>query len=252
MQRFKIVVSYDGTDFNGWQIQPNATTVTATLQQTFAKVFNENITILGASRTDTGVHALHQVAIFKSDLKIQESQILKAWNGQLPHSILIRKLQKGSDQFHPCVNVLQKTYYYHLFLKRPLPFVARFGWHYDFIDMVDWKKFENCLQLYVGKHDFASFCKVDQSDPKNTVRTIDAITIKTIKRFGVVQISVKAKSFVRFQIRRMIGYALDVSRRKDCTHNDLKHILDNPNPKQTLLKAPGCGLLLRKIRYKDG
>ncbi|MCK4650672.1 tRNA pseudouridine(38-40) synthase TruA [Candidatus Babeliales bacterium] len=252
MQNFKIIVAYDGTDFSGWQIQPNTVTVSSTLQKTFKKVFAKPIiSLIGASRTDSGVHALHQVARFKAKLNIPLEKILKAWNAQLPKNILIRSLQKVNIDFHPCANVHQKTYYYHLFLKKPLPFIARYGWFYDMIKLVNWQKFEKSLQLYIGKHDFASFCKIDPGEKKDTVRIINSIKIRKIKRFETFQVIIKGKSFLRFQIRRMIGYALDVARRKDLKIDYLKEILDNPNPKQKLLKAEGCGLVLRKIIYKN-
>jgi len=247
MRNYKIMVAYDGTDYKGWQVQPNAPTVCSALQDTFQRIFGRSIKLLGASRTDAGVHALGQVARFQTDLNLPASKILSIWNDGLPQDILIRKLQEVSTDFHPLRNVLQKTYYYHLFFKKPLPFVARYGWHYEFIDLVDLEKFNNALQFYIGEHDFSSFCKCDTE--KSCVRTIDSINLQRFSRFGVLQITVKGKSFLRFQIRRMIGYALDVARRSDLSVNFIKEILDNPNPEQELLKAGGSGLCLRRIIY---
>ena len=248
MQNFKITISYDGTDFCGWQVQKNAPTVASCLQQSFKKVFDQSIDVLGTSRTDAGVHALGQVASFKLDIKIDEKTLLRAWNGALPQSVLIRKLEKVDVGFHPHRNVVQKIYYYHLFLKRPLPFFARYGWLYSFVHLVDWKKFEKALQLYVGEHDFRSFCKLEED--KSTIRTIDSIDVNCFSRYGVLQIVIKGESFLHFQIRRMIGYALDVARRPNLPLDYLKEQLDKPNPQQTLLKADGCGLCLRKVIYK--
>ena len=181
MQTFRIIVAYDGTDFHGWQIQPNAQTISSYLQKTFLKVFGEEINILGASRTDAGVHALGQVARFKCELNLLEERMLKTWNGSLPKSILIRKLEKVGPSFHPHKNVAEKVYLYHLFLKRPLPFVARYGWYYKFIDLVDISKLEKALQLYVGEHDFRSFCKVEDCN-KSTIRAIKSISVKKISQ----------------------------------------------------------------------
>ena len=250
MQTFKIIVAYDGTDFHGWQIQPNTQTISSYLQKTFHKVFDEDINLLGTSRTDTGVHAFGQVARFRSNLNLPQEKILKTWNNRLPKSILIRKLQKVAPTFHPHKNVEQKIYYYHLFFKNPIPFIARYGWYYKFIDLVDMQKLQKALQLYVGQHDFTSFCKVEDNN-KSTIRTINSITLNKISRFSCFQVVIKGKSFLRFQIRRMIGYALDVARQKDLSVDYIKEMLDNPNPKQKLLKADACGLCLRKIVYKD-
>ncbi len=250
MQKFKLTVAYDGTDFSGWAYQPNKTTIASTLQDTFYKIFNQKITILGASRTDTGVHALGQIAQFHANLTIAPLVIQKAWSDILPPSIHIRYLEHASDSFNPCRQVKQKTYYYILFLKKPLPFVARFGWHYQFINFVDLDKFDRCLQLYIGEKDFASFCKVEDLK-KSTIRRIDAISVKKFDRWSALLISVKGKSFLHFQIRRMIGYALDVARRKDLTVDYLQAVIDSKNPQQTLLKAKGQGLCLRKVVYHD-
>ena len=154
------------------------------------------------------------------------------------------------------IDVYYKIYLYNLFLEKPLPFISRYGWYYEFINHVDLEKFNKILQLYVGTHDFRSFCKLDpkenpNDEDKNTIRTIDLIKIKKLPQYKCLQITVKGKSFLRFQIRRMIGYALDVARRKNLSVNYIKGLLDNPNSKQTLVKAKGQGLILRKIVYKS-
>ncbi len=298
-QKIKAIIAYDGTDFFGWQKQPEAVSISSTLEQTFSKVFGYQINLIGASRTDTGVHALEQVAMFKTELCDLDLNIIKsAWNNMLPKSILIRDLQVVPDEFHACFNVAQKTYYYHLFFKRPLPFLARYAWLYKFIDQVDLGKFENALNLYVGQHDFGSFCKVDAEDrdpsiqfatqitqdergeepargavpgvatkgeawelvepfqrvlkfgKKSTIRTIDSVKLERLDRLGMLRVTVKGPGFLRFQIRRMIGYALDVARRKNLSVNYIKTLLENPDPRQTLLKAEACGLCLRKVVYK--
>ncbi len=250
MQKFKIIIAYDGTDFCGWAVQPGKVSVASTLEKSFYKIFKQEIAILGASRTDAGVHALNQVAQFHANLMLPEEGMRNAWNDLLPPSIHIRKLERVDNSFNPCRRVKQKTYYYVLFLKKPLPFVARFGWYYRFIHFVDMDKFYKCLQLYIGEHDFASFCKVEDPN-KSTIRRIDSISVKKLERLSALLISIKGKSFLHFQIRRMIGYALDVARRKDLTIDYLQAVIDSKNPQQTLLKADGKGLCLRKVIYDD-
>lgn len=250
MPKFKILLAYDGTDFCGWQKQTNVITVSSVVEKSFYDVFGQNISLIGSSRTDSGVHALGQVAIFRCEnLNIANEVIRLAWNSHLPGSIFIRELSQVNDDFHPCFNVLQKTYYYHLFLQRPLPFVARYGWQYKFMNKVDIEQFYKALQLYVGEHDFASFCKIEE-EGKNTVRRIDSIEIEKIARVGALRVVIKGPGFLHFQIRRLIGYALDVVRRPDLSLDYLKSLLINPDPKQTLTKAEGCGLCLRKVVYK--
>lgn len=249
VKKFKAIIAYDGTDFFGWQKQVDAVTISQTLETSFEKVFGLQINLIAASRTDSGVHALNQVAMFKCEgMNAPCQRIMKAWNQSLPSSILIRDLSYAEENFHPCANVLQKTYYYHIFLNNPLPFVARFGWHYKFIEQIDIAELNKALQLYVGQHDFASFCKAD--DSKDTVRKIDSITLERLPRFNTLRIVIKGPGFLHFQIRRMIGYALDVVRREDLSLEYLKNLLKNPDHRQTLTKAEACGLCLRKVIYK--
>ena len=244
----KMTVAYDGTDYHGWQVQPRDVTVCSTLLGRFEKVFGSAASILAASRTDAGVHALGQVARVRIPTSLHCPRLLDAWNNALPSGILIRDLETVGASYSPFSDVKRKTYYYHLFYKRPLPIVARFGWQYEFIDRVDLATFERGLQLYKGEHEFGSFCK--QEGDEVTVRTVDAIRLIRLPQFGALRVVVQGKGFVRFQIRRMIGYALDVARRSDMNLQDLKRILDNPDPQQSLLKADASGLMLRKIEYK--
>ena len=251
MQTYKIIVAYDGTDFHGWQHQPGDLTIQSVLKKSFEHAFGVPADILGASRTDSGVHALGAVARVKTELDLPENVLLQTWNRLLPKSILIRSLKTVRSDFHPFYNVAYKTYYYHLFLKRPLPFISRFGWYYNFIDLVDIQKFQAALNLYIGTHDFASFCKQDKDDTRLTVRTIDKIIVKKINKFNMLRVEVTGKSFLRFQIRRMIGYALDLARQDQLSLSYLEGLLKNPDHKQVLLKAQACGLILRRVVYKN-
>ncbi|HBS47623.1 TPA: tRNA pseudouridine(38-40) synthase TruA [Candidatus Dependentiae bacterium] len=250
MKKIKIIVSYDGTDYEGWQSQPHQRTITNTLEKSFLKIFNEKISILGASRTDSGVHALGQVATFSTDLKLDLSTIITAWNNLLPKDIVIRSGEEIQSDFNPLFHVEEKTYYYNLFYSKPLPFVARFGWHYSYLNSLDFEKLNKALNLYIGEHDFRSFCKLDPEETKSTIRTINSISMQKYDRFKMLQIKIRGKSFLRFQIRRMVGYALDIARKEDLSLDYLKEIIEKPSPIQILTKAEACGLCLRKIIYK--
>jgi len=249
MRRIKLLIAYDGTDFSGWQIQPKDETVVGLLQKTFYSVFGEEISILGASRTDAGVHALGQVAVFRTRLLLDLDKMRYAWNAALPKSIFIRSAELAVDDFHPFHNVDAKIYYYHFFLGRPLPHVARFGWNYRYISQVDFIKLSRCLSLFEGTHDFASFCTIETGLPEETVRTIYSMKLDIMRRFGMGRIVVVGKAFARFMIRRMVGAALDVARRSEWSEQTIAHMLAHPNPRQELIKADGTGLCLRKIIY---
>lgn len=246
MLRLKIIVAYDGTDYFGWQVQPEQKTVAGMLQETFAYVFGSGIVISAASRTDAGVHALGQVAVFTTDLAIEPEQLRSAWQNVLPESILIRSIEAVSLDFNPRHRVKQKTYYYHFFQERPLPMVARYGFNYRF--PVDIKKLHECLQVFVGTHDFRSFCTGDEYE--NTVRTIDSISIEYLHRFKSYRIIVKGPGFLRYMIRRIVGACLEVASRDTLTIADLQKALEQKNPLQLLPTAPAHGLWLYKIVYQ--
>jgi tRNA pseudouridine38-40 synthase len=126
---YKIIVAYDGTDYCGWQLQPNEPTIVQALQKTFYRVFACNATIVGASRTDSGVHALGQVAVCRTDLDLDAQQLVWAWSNRLPGDIVIRSCERVDETFHPQHNVLQKTYHYYFCCERPLPMDSRYRWY---------------------------------------------------------------------------------------------------------------------------
>ncbi len=249
MKRYKIIVAYDGTDFHGWQIQPSDITVASVLQKTFKRSFKRELSLIGASRTDAGVHALGQTALIVSDLSVPVERIAHAWNNSLPSSVLVRSVQEVDPDFHIFANVESKTYYYHLFTARPLPHIARYGWFWKFIDQVDFEKFGRALKCFVGEHDFSSFCKTESHE--KTVRMIRSIKLEKFGRYGVVRVSVTAKGFLRYQIRRMVGAALDIARKKEFSVGFITKQLKFPSDQQEFTRAEGCGLCLRKIVYKN-
>jgi|SaaInlStandDraft_4_1057021.scaffolds.fasta_scaffold06240_3 tRNA pseudouridine38-40 synthase len=251
---YKIIVAYDGTNYHGWQEQPHNITVATQLKKSFFNAFKKDVSIVGASRTDAGVHALGQVARCKTDLDIDQQKIFNAWNYHLPNDIVIRSIEKVDPKtFHPLKNVTQKTYYYHVFLKRPLPFVSKYGWFWKFINKVDIEKFKKALQLFVGTHDFGSFVKIDKetSTELTTERTIDSIKVEKLNKLNALRITIKGKSFLHFQIRRMIGAALDVAKNKELSLDYIKNMLISPKAQQCYVKANGNGLCLRKIIYEN-
>ena len=243
---YKIIIAYDGTNYCGWQAQPHVVTVAGVLEQRFAAVFKQKIKLLGASRTDAGVHALGQVARFTTDLTVSSEQLKNAWNNVLPADIVIRELTQVDDTFHPQHAVAQKTYYYHFFQQRPLPFVYRYGAYYK--PHVNLEKLQECLSVFVGTHDFRSFCT--GNDKENTIRTIDAITVCSFKRYKVYRITVKGPGFLRYMIRRIVGACLDSASSLELAKEDLRVALEAKNPIQKFDTAPAQGLILVKIDYK--
>lgn len=247
MNRYKLIIAYDGTRYYGWQAQKQLPSIAATLESCFHKVFNRAISIRGASRTDAGVHAMGQVATFKTDLLIDTEQLKHAWNNRLPSDIVIRSIQLVPLEHNIYNNIIAKTYYYHFFLKRPLPFVHNFGWYID--KPVDIEKLKAGLQTFVGTHDFRSFCSSEDTR-ENTVRTINSIQVTYLRKFGIYRIAVTGPAFLRHMIRRIVGAALTVAYQHNTPISALQDALTKKSPVQILPNAPAHGLLLYKIKYR--
>lgn len=245
--QYKLIVAYDGTRYVGWQQQPNAISVVGQLERTFVRVFNQPCWVLGASRTDAGVHALGQVVLLRTELDIPAHILKKALNDMLPADMLIRSAAPAAQNFHPWYGVAQKTYYYHFFTQRPLPFGARYGWWYK--SKIEYEKLRACLALFVGTHDFRSFvCAEDERT--EMVRTIERIQLSFVRRYGVYRIEVRGKKFLRHMIRRIVGAALYVASHKEVPVCLISAIIDKKDPRHHLPTAPAHGLMLRKIMYE--
>ena len=247
MKSYKLIVAYDGSDYFGWQDQPEKASVAGALNNAFATVFKKEIKVLGASRTDAGVHALGQVVRIKTDLAITPERLKWAWNNALPADISIRSVQLAQESFNPFCDVSQKIYYYHFFLERPFPLVQRYGCYYPY--KVDMDLLQQALQFFVGTHDFCSF-KSSEDTRANTIRTIDSISLEYIKRYNVYRITVTGQKFLRHMIRRIVGASLSVASQRGNTLEFLKQIMDACDPRHTLPNAPAKGLMLYKIMYK--
>ncbi len=246
MNRYKLIVAYDGARYCGWQAQKELPSVAATMQDSFKRIFDREIIVRGASRTDAGVHSLGQVVTFKTDLTIDAEQLKYAWNNRLPADILIRSIQLVDENHNIYANIESKTYHYHFFLQRPLPFVQGYGWYIQ--KPVDLEKLKEGLQIFVGTHDFSSFSSSEDTREDKT-RTINSIHVEQFKKWGAYRIVVNGPAFLRHMIRRIAGAALTVAYQHETPISALKEALEKKNPVQILPNAPPHGLLLYKIKY---
>jgi tRNA pseudouridine38-40 synthase len=244
IQNYKIIIAYEGTDFAGWQVQRNQSSVANVIENRFYDVFKKRIHLLAASRTDAGVHAYGQVASFTTDLDLDIQKLKRALQNSLPASIIIRSLEPALSDFNPRYHVLQKTYYYHFFLNQPLPWVQRFGYYHSLpLDLIE---FERTLQMFVGTHDFRAFCTGNEM--KSTVRTIESIHLDFNHDLGAHRIVFKGKSFLRYMIRRIVGTAFQVCHKK-LNPDIVQQALMQKRSNQFFCKAPAHGLMLHEIIY---
>ena len=241
-----MVVAYDGTAYHGWQRQPEDISVVQVLEQTFLAVFQQKISISGASRTDAGVHALGQVASFALDMMIAPDRLKFAWSNALPSDIVIMDIDFAPEGFNPRHGVVSKTYHYSFFTKRPLPFVQQYGWYFS--RPVDLDVLHQALQIFVGTHDFRSFCT--GYDMHSTIRTIHSIHLEYDDAKQAHKIVVKGPGFLRYMIRRIVGAALAVASKDQFSCNDIAVALAKKDPAQILPNSPAKGLLLYEIEYE--
>lgn len=248
MQSYKVTVAYDGTDYHGWQWQPRERSIDRVLRETFLGAFHQDeLFLVGASRTDAGVHAEGQVFRLRTALRLDPLKILKVWNNALPSDILIKELKKVDERFHPQHGVVRKTYEYRFFMERPGVMQQRFGSYVPYAVAMD--KLAQALAIFVGTHDFRAFCKEDES--KDTVRTIETISLGFCARTGACKITVVGKSFLRYMIRRIVGAALTAACKSTISLKDLKLALCEKRLFQVLPTAPARGLCLKKIEYQS-
>lgn len=248
MYSYKLIISYDGTDYCGWQWQKNAVSINAVMRSTFARVFgqdDESFLLVGASRTDAGVHAEGQVLRLRTPLQLPPERLTKVWNDVLPPSIVIIHAEVIADRFHPQHNVAYKVYEYSFFTERPSFKIQRFGWHLH--KKVDLERVQEALQLFVGTHDFGSFCKNTEDRP--TVLTIDSIVLMPCNETGGWKVQVRGKSFLRHMIRRIVGASLWYGMYKKTLLSAITDALYHKKLTQTLPTAPAKGLCLKEIHY---
>lgn len=243
--RYQLIVAYDGTDYAGWQSQGNGKSVAEKLMATFVDVFKAPLTLRGVSRTDAGVHAQGQVVLIKTAVAIDPAKLAFAWNNVLPSSIVIISARQVLPDFRLQANIFEKTYHYHFFTQQPLPFEARYGWYVQ--KTVDLVKLGQALQLFVGTHDFRSYCTGD--DWPDTVRTINSIKLDYLPDKQAYRIIVKGPRFLRYMIRRIVGACMQVATNRHLNIEMLTKVMLEKNPQQTLLNAPPRGLVLFDVTY---
>ncbi len=249
MQWYRLVVAYDGTDFVGWQQQPEGPSIEGTLKSTFLQIFNQkHIYLVGASRTDAGVHAQGQVVRIGTDLPLLPEKLMRVMNNALPASISITSCSLVQRDFHPQHQVVYKVYAYRVCTQRPSPEMHRYSYYYW--HPLDMHKLNEVLQVFVGTHDFKAFAK-HHSD-RDTMRTIHSIEIVSNENGIGFTIVITGISFLQYMVRRMVGAAFAIASDKNRSSNEIGMLLkDSSASIKNLPKAPAKGLCLRKIVYQE-
>ena len=245
MKRIKLTIAYDGTNYCGWQIQPNGITIEEILNKALSKMTGEEILVIGASRTDSGVHAMGNVAVFDTETTIPAEKIAVALNQRLPDDIVITKSEEVALDFHPRYCDCSKTYEYHIINARiPIPTKRLTNYFVSYVLDID--KMRQAASYLVGEHDFVSFCNV-RTDVENTVRTITALDI--ITNGNEITIRITGNGFLYNMVRIIVGTLIRVGR-GFYEPEKVKEILEAKDRKAAGVTAPAHGLMLVEIKYE--
>lgn len=241
--RIKLTVGYDGTDYSGWQIQPNGVTVQEEIEAAVKDLCGTVSTVTASGRTDAGVHAEGQVAHFDTDFSIPPEKFAAALNARLPNDIRIFKSEKVSDDFNARFSAKKKTYVYSLYVSDTInPLKDRYAARVNAFDIAVAK---DVASEIVGEHDFKPLSATG-TDIKNTVRTVYKIAIKNEN--GLYKIAVTGNGFLYKEVRFIVGTLFAASEGK-IKKSDVTEIFKTGRRPERITVAPARGLTLKKVSY---
>ena len=245
MQRYKIKIEYEGTPFVGWQFQKNGQSIQEVLQKAIFQFSKEKVTVVGAGRTDSGVHALGQMAHFDLKKKIRKKKILPAINQNIGNKpVTVLKVNKTNNKFHARHDAKKRTYLYLIVNRQsPLALQKNKAWHIrKKLDLLTMKKGAKFL---LGTHDFSTY-RASTCGAKSPIKTMEKILIKKNKDKIILQFT--SRSFLQQQVRSMVGCIKYLGEGK-WSLNDFKKSFKSKNRLKCAPPAPACGLYLTKIIY---
>ena len=242
-----LTISYDGTNYFGWQKQDNVKTIQGDLEKALSNLFRQDINIRGASRTDTGVHALCQLALLKHKTNIPIDRLPLAINSFLPNrEIVLTNAIYVNEDFHPQNSVYKKTYQYKIY---NAPFLNPMLRNYtEFVHKpLDIEKMNIAAKYFLGEHDFKAFCAAG-SMAKTTIRTI--YDLKITKQDSIVTIEITGNGFLYNMVRIIAGTLIDIGLDKKQPQN-IPYIINSKDRQKAGKTASACGLTLYKIYYNE-
>ena len=253
MKRILLRVAYDGTNYCGWQLQPNGLAVEEVINRELSALLHENIAVIGASRTDSGVHAQGNVCIFDTHSRIPGEKFSYALNAQLPQDIVIQESREVAADFHPRHCDCTKTYEYRIYNATfPNPLVRRYT-HFLYRPL-DVSAMREAAKYLVGEHDFKSFCSVN-TQVKETVRTINRLEVLEEPADGtsggrIITIRINGNGFLYNMVRIIAGTLIEAGYHWR-TPDSIAETLAACDRAGAGATAPACGLTLMGIHYDE-
>lgn len=247
MKNYKLLISYDGTNYCGWQVQPNAATIQETIQEALSKILREKITIIGSGRTDSGVHAMGQVAHFHTEKEFSIKTLNYALNGILPKDIRIITMSEVDCHFHAQYSALGKIYHYHLWIDPIVnPMKRHFVHHVK--GPFDLSKLKEATKQFIGKKDFTAFANSanEGSASKDPVRTITRIDV--IEQEGGIRLEFEGDGFLYKMVRNIVGTLLEVAAGRHQV-DDIVEMFTSKDRRLSGKSAPAKALFLMRVFY---
>jgi tRNA pseudouridine38-40 synthase len=246
---YRIVVAYDGTSFSGWQVQIHDLSIQGLIEKALHTITHEEARVIGAGRTDAGVHALGQVAHCRLQKEVEIGALKKALNGLLPPAIRILEVSHAPEQFHAQRSAIGKEYHYHMCLKEVvLPFERPYVWH--FRRHIDFDILDNAARCFVGEHDFLAFANAPGRGcaKKTSVRIIRRIDV--IRTESGLRLEFEGNGFLYKMIRNITGMLISIASSKRKIH-EIEEVFASKNRTLAEPAAPAQGLFLMRVLYPD-
>lgn len=242
--RYKALVSYDGSGYIGWQIQPNPNSIQQTIETALATMHRHPVTIVASGRTDAGVHAVGQIFHFDSEIDIDDERWRMALNALLPKDIRIKKVEPVSEDFHARFDVVSKRYDYLVTNQMTNPFLEKYMAK-DYLPL-DVAYMKECAKVFVGTHDFTTFTSNKIDARKDRVKTISRLEV--VEEDGYIRMIFEGTGFLRYMVRMLSQTLIEAGKHK-LTIDDLKEMLEAKDKHLCRYKAVANGLYLMEVHY---
>jgi tRNA pseudouridine38-40 synthase len=242
LKNYKLIIQYDGSNYSGWQIQKNSGSVQQTISESIEVVLKEKVNIIGSGRTDSGVHAIGQVANFRTETVIDIYRFKHSLNSILPSDILVSSMEEVDFEFHSRFDAKKRTYLYLLTQTRS-PFYKNYSYFYP--RNIDIEKLNSLSSLFLGEKNFTSFSKKN-SEIENKNCTVYKSFWR--KRGELVLFSIKASRYLHGMVRTIVGTLLNAQDQKD-PENFINEIFNSENREDAFESVPAKGLFLYKVEY---
>jgi tRNA pseudouridine38-40 synthase len=253
MRYFKLTIAYDGTDFHGWQMQANKPTIQGEIVSVLRRLTQEQVLLHGAGRTDAGVHALGQVASFKTQSALSAQEFQRALNALLPPTIRIVAAEEVGPDFNARWSARGKVYRYRIYRGKVVPpMIWRYVLHYPF--PLDEDAMRDAAPRFVGVHDFTSFSasigSEENDKERSTEREIYSVELVRSADNEELVFTVKGRSFLRYMVRKMVGTLLDVGRGK-LTPADIDRLYELKDRSKSGPTVPPQGLVMVEVQHEE-